>query len=607
LRGIAAIGVLAGVVLLGRLDTGPVTGLSAQQRPSVTYTSDVAPLVFASCATCHRPTGSAPFSLLTYEETRAQAERIVAATARRFMPPWKPEPGHGEFAGNRRLTDDQIAVFRQWAESGTPEGDPAALPPLPRWSGRWQLGEPDLVLQTGTYTLRATGDDMYRNFVLPVRTDRVRYVRAWEFLPGNTRVVHHATMQFDKAGASRELDDKDPQPGYEGLIAHSVASPDGFFLDWGPGHMPYVAPDGMAWVLLPGTDLVMMLHLRPSGQPETLQGTLGLYLTDEPPARTPTLVRLTRQHLDIPAGESRYPVIDTVTLPVPVDVYTVQPHAHYLAREVKGFANLPDGTQRPLIYIRDWDFDWQGVYRYARPVPLPAGTTIRMEYVYDNSSGNARNPFKPPHRVSYGQRTTDEMAELWFQVVTRNAEDRATLVRYMQSHVLPEEIVGHERMLAADPSNTALHNGVALLHVQVGNLTGAASHFSETQRLEPDSPQANYNLGMARLLQGNRDEAGRSFERALALDPGYALAHDGLGLVQQGQGNLDAAVASFERAVQLAPDRADARHHLAAALRARGRLAEAAVQYRALLRLDPARAGARDELASVDQALGSAR
>jgi len=220
------------------------------------------------------------------------------------------------------------------------------------------LGEPDLIVQTGTYTLRATGDDMYRNFVLPIPGNETRYVKAWEFLPGNTRVVHHATMQFDTAGVSRELDALDPEPGYEGLIAHSVASPDGFFLDWGPGHSPYVAPDGMAWALRRGTDLVMMMHLRPSGRVETVQGTLGLYFSKEPPTRTPTLVRLTRQNLDIPPGQARYPVIDSVTLPVDVDVYTVQPHAHYLAKEVKGFANLPDGTQRGLIYIRDWNCLW---------------------------------------------------------------------------------------------------------------------------------------------------------------------------------------------------------------------------------------------------------
>jgi tetratricopeptide (TPR) repeat protein len=318
----------------------------------------------------------------------------------------------------------------------------------------------------------------------------------------------------------------------------------------------------MAWPLRPGTDLVMMLHLRPSGRVETLQGTLGLYFSKEPPTRTPTLVRLTRQNLDIPAGQSRYPVIDSVTLPVDVDVYTVQPHAHYLAREVKGFANLPDGTQRALIYIRDWNFDWQGVYRYVSPVRLPAGTTIRMEYVYDNSTANPRNPHSPPRRVTYGQRTTDEMAELWFQVVTRSAADRAALTSHMQAHVFREEIVGHEKMLESDPHNTALHNGVALLQAATGNLDRAAAHFAEALRENPNSPSAHYNVGMTLLLRGRHDEAGDYFVKALSLDPNYAQGHDGLGQVRQRQGNTKEALQHFREAVRLAPANADAQRHL---------------------------------------------
>src|SRR5207249_9000332 len=234
------------------------------------------------------------------------------------------------------------------------------------------------------YTLRATGDDVYRNFVLPIATAETRYIRAWEFLPG-ARVVHHATMELDPTRSSRRLDEQDPEPGFEGLIPHSAMSPDGFFLGWLPGHMPYVAPPGMAWPLQKGSDLVVMLHLRPSGKEERVQSKLGLYFSDAPPRLHPTLVRLTRQHMDIPPGERRYVVTDSFPLDVDVDVYTVQPHAHHLAREVKSFATLPDGTRKWLIYIRQWDFDWQGVFRYAQPEFLPAGSTITMEYTYDNS------------------------------------------------------------------------------------------------------------------------------------------------------------------------------------------------------------------------------
>src|SRR6185295_7366527 len=271
-----------------------------------------------------------------------------------------------------------------------------------------------------------------------------------------------ATMELDPTGASRHLDEHDPEPGYEGLIAHTSMAPDGYFLDWAPGHTPYVAPDGMAFPVEPNSDLVLMLHLRPSGKEETVQASVGLYLSDTPPTRVPALLRLTRQDLEIPAGEKRV-VTSTFTLPVDLDLYTVQPHAHNLAREIEGFATLPDGTQKPLLYVKDWDFNWQDVYRYVSPVFLPAGTVVSARWNYDNSADNPRNPNRPPKRVTFGQRTSDEMAELWFQVLPRNQADRELFTRAMRARLLSENIKGYEMMLQADRDNAALHDDVALL------------------------------------------------------------------------------------------------------------------------------------------------
>jgi Tfp pilus assembly protein PilF len=504
------------------------------------------------------------------------------------MPPWKPEPGYGAFKDERRLTDRQIAAIQAWVGNGTPRGDPQSLPRRPTSTGRWQRGTPDLVLTTPPYTLHANGDDMYRNFVLPIALTKTRYIKAWEFLPGNRRVVHHATMQLDPIGASKHLDEHDAQPGYEGLIPHAVRSPDGFFLDWTPGHVPYVAPDGMAWPISPGTDLVLMLHLRPSREPETVQASLGLYFSDEPPAKTPTLIRLTRQHLDIPAGESGYVVEDSFTLPTDVDVYTIQPHAHNLAREVRATATLPDGRRQPLIFIKSWEFEWQGVYQYTRPLALPAGTTLSMRYVYDNSSNNPHNPFSPPRRVTYGQRTSDEMAELMIQVVPRRAEQQDSLRRAITASVLPEEIVGHEKMLEQDPNNIALHDGVALLYAQTGNLEGVSRHFAATLRLSPTSAPAHYNLGMSLMMQGRTSEAADLFRQSVAVDANYAAGHYGLGLVAEQRGGSAEALQHYERAVALNPGNADAHAHLGTVLHRVGRLAEARAHYRAALQVDPA-------------------
>src|SRR6187551_2595491 len=249
------------------------------RQSQVTFTRDVAPILFSACASCHRPEGVAPFPLLTYDDSRKHAAAIVAATRDRVMPPWKPEPGYGEFLDERRLTREQIATLQRWFDGGLVEGDPALLPRPPTWTGQWQLGTPDVVIETPPYTLRASGDDVYRNFVLPIETSTTRYIRAWEFLP-SSRAVHHATMQFDPTRSSRHLDEQDPEPGYEGLVPHSAMSPDGYFLGWLPGLASNAAPRGMSWPLPTGADLILMMHLKPAGSTETIRARLGLYFSD---------------------------------------------------------------------------------------------------------------------------------------------------------------------------------------------------------------------------------------------------------------------------------------------------------------------------------------
>jgi tetratricopeptide (TPR) repeat protein/mono/diheme cytochrome c family protein len=599
----AACGVLLAVsVLAAELIEDGERGRVRAQRSPVTFTRHVAPILFKSCATCHRPEGAAPFSLLTYENARSHAVAIVAATRDRRMPPWKPEPGYGDFMDERRLTGDEIRTIARWLDEGLLEGDPAQLPSAPSWNGAWQLGTPDVVVETTPYTLRVSSDDIYRNFVLPIEVSTTRYVRAWEFLPGSG-AVHHATMQFDPTHSSRRLDEQDLEPGYEGLVPHSAMSPDGYFLGWLPGLTSNVAPPGMAWPLQSGADLIMMLHLKPSGRAETIQAKLGLYFSDVPPRLQPTLIRMTRQHMDIPAGERGYVVTDTFPLDADVDLYTIQPHAHLLAKEVKSYATLPDGTRKWLIYIRDWDFNWQGSFRYKRPEFLPAGTTITCEFSYDNSASNPHNPHTPPRRVTYGQHTTDEMAELWLQVVTRNAADRARLMRAVRERIVREEIIGTEKRLETDPDNVALHDDVALLHAEAGHLDRTAEHFAHTARIRPESAVAQYNLGNALFRQERRAEAIAALRRSLALDPNYTLAHDGLGVALYADGQVTEATEHYQRAVELDPLNADARHHLAIALRRLGRLREAIAQYRELLARNPSRDDLKAELADVERQL----
>ena len=531
-------------------------GAVEQRQSAVTFTKDVAPIVFTHCSVCHQPGGAAPFSLLSGGDFRLRRRQLATVVRTRSMPPWRAAAGHWKFAGERRLTDEQIELIVRWLESGAVEGDPSDLPPLPPPPDRWQLGEPDLIItMSEPYTLPADGGEVFRNFVLPVSIPETRYVKAWEFRPDNAKVVHHATMHLDAKRSSRHLDDQDPAPGFEGLVPFSVRDPAGYFLGWTPGQQPFVAAPENAWALEQDSDLIVMMHLKPSGKRETVRASLGLYFSKTPPSHLPLTLRLGSQAIDIPANSRDYRIDDSLTLPVDVDVLTVYPHAHYLAREITAAATFPDGATESLLQIKDWDFKWQDVYRYLEPVFLPAGTTIHAQFVYDNSVENPRNPHRPPRRVTFGKHSSDEMGDLWVQVVPRNAADLAALTTAVVQKTRPETIRGLEMILRTEPDNRALHDSAALLYDEEGDLQNELRHFRESLRTCGDCASAQYNVGTALLKAGRSLEASDYLSRALTLDPEYQAARTNLGVALQQAGRLEEAVGHYRKAVRAAAER----------------------------------------------------
>jgi Flp pilus assembly protein TadD len=538
---------------------------------SVTFTRDVAPIVFASCASCHRPGGPGPFSLTTYDEVRRRAKQIAEVTRRRFMPPWKVEPGVGHFVGQRPLTDREITLIEQWAKNGTPEGDRSDLPKLPAFADGWLLGKPDLIVRPeAAFVLPAQQTDAFRIFAIRLPIKKRAYVTGIEFHPGNARVVHHANIRIDRTEATRKLDDADPLPGYDGLMPRSAEYPDGHFLGWTPGQVaPLVEPE-LAWQLEPGSYLIVQLHMQPSGAVEEVLPEVGFYFTDRAPERTPTILRLGSQGIDIAPGQSNYVIGDSYELPVDVELLAVQPHAHYRAREIRGVASFPDGTSRLVMHIKDWDFRWQHVYRHETPVRLPKGTRLSMEYTYDNSSGNPRNPEVPPARVFWGQRSRDEMGDLWFQLLANNENDRIQLMSEVNSKMAAEDIIGYETMLKVTPNDAELHDDVALLYLAKGLVANAVRHFEVSAVLKPESAAAHFNLGTALAQMGRFEASVAAFRTSLKLRPDYALAHGNLGRVLLAQGNQAEAMKHLQEAVRLDPSNPRSLLGLAEALAAQG-------------------------------------
>jgi tetratricopeptide (TPR) repeat protein len=300
------------------------------------------------------------------------------------------------------------------------------------------------------------------------------------------------------------------------------------------------------------------------------------------------MIRLGKQSIDIAPGDGDYVTTDSFVLPVDVDVHAVQPHAHYRAREVEGTAELPDGTKRPLIRIRDWDFRWQHVYRYGEPFTLPKGTTLSMRYRFDNSAGNPRNPQLPPARVLWGQRSRDEMGDLWLQVLPRSDRDLAALTTALRPKVLSEDVIGYEREIEREPSSVALHDDVAQLYLELGRAADAVRHFEASAKLNPSSAAVHFNLGTALTLAGRLDDAVGAMKHALSIRPDYGRAHNNLGNILLQRGDTAEALAHLVEAVRVEPSNIEAHYNLAAAHAQSGNYGKAVEVAEAALKLSPA-------------------
>jgi len=590
---------------------------ATEDEPAVTWSRDVAPIVWKNCVPCHRSGQVAPFSLLGYGDAARRAEQIAWVTSRRYMPPWPPVEGYGEFRGERRLSAEEIATLKRWAEAGAPEGDPEHLPPKPEFSSGWRLGEPDRVIEMAeAYTLPADGPDLFRNFVLPLGSDERRYVEAVEFRPDNPRVVHHATILLDPLRRGRELDTRDEAVGFEGMLFASggIAPPEGHLLAWTPGRVPHRLAEGTWWALPRGSDMVLEAHLLPTGKPERLKARLGLHFADGPPTYRPVLLRLGSESIDIPPGATDYRTRDRFVLPVEVEALSIYPHAHYLGREIKAFATLPDGSQEPLVWIDDWDFNWQDLYEYEERVHLPAGTVIEVEFAYDNSAENYANPNQPPERVRHGPRSSDEMGTLLIQVLAQRSEERERLVAAVEEHWAEVMAGGYEMKLRYEPEAPDLHTELADLLARRGELERAAEHYVRALEVGEGGAALENNLASVLARLGRWDEALEHYRAALRLDPGNervrlnlagALAHRGNTEAQAGR--WQAARASYEAALEIHADDASTHNNLATVLARLGELEDAAEHLREALRLDPDHPDARRNLAAVLEVLGGSR
>jgi mono/diheme cytochrome c family protein len=417
---------------------------------SPTFSNDVAPIIFANCTVCHRPGQAAPFPLLGYDDVRKHGQTIVDVITRRYMPPWHASRADGfpEFRDERRLTDKDIATLTAWVAADMPSGDLKKAPMPPVYPSGWSLGVPDMVLGLPKpIAVPAEGPDQYRNVVVPVDLPDDRWITAIDFEPSARAVLHHAL--FFVGPASAEISDSDALPGLGGGVLRGLgigqgqragagarlgAADDswGGIGGWVPGVTPRFFPDGIAQPMPRYSNLVVQMHLHPSGKAEIEDGRLALYFAKKPPEKALTGIQVPPLFgfalgITIPAGEEHYTIHDSFELPVAIEAFGARGHAHYLCREMKMTAILPDKSTRGLLWIKDWDFSWQDSYFFKTPLRLPKGTRLDVTIMYDNSDKNPRNPNSPPQLVKWGRESFDEMGSMTLLVAAPKGPDRDAL------------------------------------------------------------------------------------------------------------------------------------------------------------------------------------
>jgi hypothetical protein len=408
-----------------------------------TFSADVAPIVYAKCASCHRPGEVAPMSLITYKEVRPWAGAIREKVQSRVMPPWHADRRYGTFRNEQSLTQPEIDTIVNWARAGAPEGDPARLPKLPVFPQGWQIGTPDVVFDMPVvYQVPAKGEIEYQYFEVPTNFTEDRWMQAGEVRAGDRAHVHHiivyvkepTPVQRPTAMSIRAITPAvsltsaapvAPRPPAPRPEAAPVVrrTGDQMLVNWAVGEDAPVFLPGMAKRIPKGSSLVFQVHYTTNGTPGTDRSRVGLIFAKEPPQREVRTGTIANAAFAIPPGAANHQIEAEATFTEDVNVWSMHPHMHLRGKDMTYTAIYPDGRREIVLSVPKFDFGWQTDYWLAKPLTLPKGAKLHVSAHYDNSPANRHNP-DPAATVRWGDQTWEEMMIGFF---TYTVESRANV------------------------------------------------------------------------------------------------------------------------------------------------------------------------------------
>jgi hypothetical protein len=423
---------------------------SAQAAPQpttvpagLTFTRDVAPILYKNCAGCHHPGEIAPMSLLDYTSARPWAKAIRQAVLSRKMPPWFADPQYGAFANDPRLSDQEISTITAWVDGGSLEGDPRDLPPAPTFMEGWKLGKPDIVIDIGQDFAVKPGNDAYEYFTVPTNFAEGKWIRAAQILPGNRQAVHHVHVSLvmdSPAGGTDSITTAFRQPAgalwevKDGLSRVRLDSPvvndacgdappdlpnlsgfeEGSFAAMLPGKPPDVFGDSTPKWIPAGAKLRFQIHYAKADKPQTDRTRVGFYLASRPPERPMRRLDLRNRYFLIPAGAENHEVRRCYDFEADKLLVSITPHMHYRGKDARYEIVRPDGRRETLLFVSPYNFNWQLLYRFRDPVYVEKGSRMIVTFHYDNSPNHAGNP-DPKQVIRWGDRSEDEMMTSWIE------------------------------------------------------------------------------------------------------------------------------------------------------------------------------------------------
>jgi hypothetical protein len=375
------------------LVTLPVSRASDAKKGApakATFSKDVAPIFYKNCAECHRPGEIAPFSLMSYKESRPWARSIKEKVVSKEMPPWHADPNHGAFSNDRRLSQKEIDTIVAWVDGGAPEGSAKDLPPAPKYVDGWNIGKPDIVFKLPeAFSVPAEGVVDYKYFRVPTNFTEDKWVTAAEIRADKREVVHHIIVFVQAKGQQQKL-----------------------LVGWAPGEQPAVMHNGLAKRVPAGAELVFQVHYTPTGKAAMDQSYVGLVFAKDKPKNELQTMPVMNMRFVIPPGDPNHKVESSFTFKDDGTIHSLMPHMHLRGKDFMYKVTYPDGKSEVILSVPKYDFGWQTYYVLKQPVRAPKGTRVDCLAHFDNSTGNKFNP-DPSKEVRWGDQTWEEMMIGW--------------------------------------------------------------------------------------------------------------------------------------------------------------------------------------------------